>query len=306
MNTGFIVKDEFKDYKNFKDAYSRSDLVEAKISLLNFYRKVIGNDNANKKVSDDMLVGSIVHCLCLEPDKFDNEYFILDQYDARKKEGKEYLKKAKEENQGKTLIKKVLFKKAKDIADTAKSNKLFNSFVDNSSLIENSIYFIEPESGLRCKTRPDVIRLNDNIIIDLKTCNNSSLNKFKYSIFEKNYHIQAAMQVDGYLSATEKIVEKYIFVVLQNTKPYEPYFYEIDERIIESGRHEYKQLLLKIKHCLHTNKWDEDHKRLIHLMHPKSYDAPIPLKSSSSMLWEPSLALNKRMKNPVNENYFQV
>ncbi len=128
----------------------------------------------------------------------------------------------------------------------------------NKAKIEKSIFWKDEETGLICKTRPDIWNDSINILCDLKTSISANPHDFPYALKAYDYHIQAAMQIDGVFHATGQLIENFYFLVPPKKEPYMPYIYGIDQKTIEWGRREYKSALKIIKTCTEINKWNLD------------------------------------------------
>ena len=50
-------------------------------------------------------------------------------------------------------------------------------------------------------------------------------------------------------------VKDFLFLVIEKAAPYAISIYQLDETSLEQGRHEFKQLLVRYKHCLEANDW---------------------------------------------------
>ena len=122
--------------------------------------------------------------------------------------------------------------------------------------VEKSIYWIDEDTGLLCKTRPDIWSLIDGVglVFDLKTTNDASQEKFTRSIRDGDYHIQMAMQKDGLMYHGHDI-RYFGFVVSETKKPHYPFIYQATTEMIEQGQREYKEALKYMKFCIENNCW---------------------------------------------------
>jgi hypothetical protein len=53
----------------------------------------------------------------------------------------------------------------------------------------------------------------------------------------------------------QPVIKDFLFLVIEKSAPYAISIYQLDEASIEQGRHEFKQLLMRYKHCLESNDW---------------------------------------------------
>jgi hypothetical protein len=248
-------------------AISRSGISILKKSPLHFWNKYLNPDKEEEKGkegSSAMTIGTAVHTLVLQPSLWDSEFFLLEKVDSRTKAGKEYMQEVASKSKGKVLIKSEDAKKAQEIAAAMLEHKIVNSLLKGSN-IEKSLFWQDEESGLLCKARPDIWHPTINVIADIKTANDSSIDSFSYSVKQYNYHIQAAMQIDAVLANTGCEVSEFFFIVASTEAPYKPYVYLLPSEAIEIGRKEYKDALKILKKCFENKKWDVEREKIIPL-----------------------------------------
>ena len=92
-----------------------------------------------------------------------------------------------------------------------------------------SMFWTDKETGLKLKTRPDVCKSRKNVIVDVKTTNDGSPEKFSKDLANYDYPFQAVMQIDGVLqSGFMKQVDAYYWLVVEKQPPYSATLYEFD------------------------------------------------------------------------------
>ena len=133
------------------------------------------------------------------------------------------------------------------ILDSCYRDKTIQNVLKNIDY-QSSIFWTDKDTGLNLKTRPDVIKSSKNVIVDIKTTNDGSPEKFTKSLTNFDYPIQAAMQIDGVLQGglMDK-VDYYFWLVLEKSPPYSAQLYEFtmeDRVFIEE---QYRFLLKRIK-----------------------------------------------------------
>lgn len=245
----------FNDYIKI-DAVSRSDLLNLNRSS-KYYLYISENGTED---TEAMRFGRMVHKYVLENNKFFDDYFLIEtKINKRTKIGKEALEDIKKEAGTKEIITNEELKLLDEIQKSLLSNKLISekglldNFLTEQTLIWETV--IDDNISIKCKCRSDKIRMTEksNSIIDLKTtCN---IDKFNNDIFLHNYHIQAAFYMDAFLAVTHKICDKFIFVVVEKTKPYLNDIFYIDNGSDEHlfGKSEYMKLLIKYSELKKNN-----------------------------------------------------
>lgn len=218
------------DYRK-KEFLSASDI---KLLLENPYKFKVGYQ---KPKSDNLALGSLIHTLILEPNKFEKEYLIMPELNLRTNEGKE--KKAELEtialNEKKTLIKNEVYNQALEVVENFNKTSISNLF-KQKGLAETS--FFGKIDDISCKCRPDFIISEKEIILDLKTTgveNGASADVFSKTIANFKYYIQASF----YLELTK--AKEFYFVVLETNNPFMVGVYKLDRQSLEFGMSEVRR-----------------------------------------------------------------
>lgn len=209
-----------------------------------------------------MLIGSATHTMLLEPELFDGEYLVAD-IDRRTTVGKELDAKAKLDNL--TVLKTEQKQIIDDMIASIKANKSATKMLKNGQA-EMSIFWQDKETGINCKARMDYVR-SEGIIIDLKTCLDASPAAFEKTILANNYHVQAAMYLDGLFEVGHTSVA-FCFIAVEKEAPYGVGVYTITDDYIEIGRKIYKAGLVKLKECLDLDFWPMYPDEIIELAPP--------------------------------------
>ncbi len=142
-----------------------------------------------------------------------------------------------------------------DVESMAKSIKKHATAQDliENAKYEKSIFWVDEESGLLCKARPDI--WHGNMIIDLKTTACASAKSFEYSATEYGYYLQAGMCLDAIKNIADEEHDNFIFVAVETIRPFSTVVYPLANEAIVQGRSDYKSALLQLKECFETNNW---------------------------------------------------
>ena len=245
---------------------SRSGLSKIKKSPLHYWEEYLDPGREREQPGKALVLGSMVHTLCLEPEKFDSEFAVLEKVDLRTTAGKQAKALFEERSHGKMIAQQDWYQLAQEISKKVIDHPRFDQLMYGAN-IEQSIYWVDEDTGLLCKTRPDIWNAQISVLCDLKTSADSSHEAFGYSVKNYDYHMQAAMQIDGVFKATGQNIagKRFCFFVAQTERPHKPYLYTLDERMIELGRTEYKNCLKILKKCQESNKWDKDRDHIIEI-----------------------------------------
>ena len=234
--------------KHGRDYFSPSQLKKlfVSVSSLTSYLK------KRWTTTSSMTLGTLVHCLILEPQEFTKRYVVLDDRGicnqiggarpSSTKKYKEWLSGFAEENKGKEFVTMKDMDIANKILKKAKSTGILQEwFTDGKAEVTVKGVakgYNEEFDGL-CIIDYDT----DFVSIDLKTTS-KPLSKFKYDANELGYDIQA--------SITNSLNNKeFIFVVVQTVEPYDIGIYTCSEFFMNRGKD-------KVNTALYNYKFYED------------------------------------------------
>ncbi len=231
---------------------SRSGLMELKRSPYHYWYKYLNPNYEPEPSTPSQILGNALHTLILEPNQFEERYFILPEFNKATKEGKARWQTIKSELGNKETLSSNQYQVLQAMVESFQKHELASQFLENAE-IEQSIYWTDPDTNVLCKCRPDILR--NNLICDLKTAQDGSSRSFQTAVFNYGYYIQAAMIQEALMEVKKIQIKDFLFLVIEKSAPYAVSIYQLDEPSLEQGRHEFKQLLVRYKHCLDTNDW---------------------------------------------------
>ena len=169
-------------------------------------------NGVRKEPTDNLILGSVIHTLILEPQKLESEYIIMPELNLRTNDGKaqkaEFEAEAKATN--KTLVKSEIYNQAEAVAKSFLKSSL-SSFLRGEVKAEAS--FFGEIDGVKVKARPDLILPEQKIIIDFKTTSQvggGSADGFAKMAANFAYYIQASL----YLEITK--YKQFYFIVISS------------------------------------------------------------------------------------------
>jgi hypothetical protein len=115
-----------------------------------------------------------------------------------------------------------------------------------------SIFWQCPETGLKMKTRPDVVF--GDCIIDIKTAEDGSPASFAKDCANYDYPIQALMQIEG-VRSTGREVNSYYWAVFEKKAPYNATLYEFTWDDQEALREQYVELKRLASEAIQRNEF---------------------------------------------------
>lgn len=205
---------------------------------------------ANRKSSKSFELGSCLDDLVFDRDNLLKRYAFEPDFGPKNRNpGKQLWEKWKE-NLGDKISIPFEAQQAIDAMFASLSAHPFvqRYFATMPNFTQTSIFWTDPESGLWCKARLDIIMLEVPIVIDLKSSGKSiSPTGWQRTLAEFNYPLQGAFYLDGVSIVLGKKYDKFVHCVVESTAPYQVAAYELGERSIAQGRRDYKELLRRYK-----------------------------------------------------------
>ncbi len=246
-----MIVDISNEEYHASEGYSKSALMLFKQSPIKFYYEYV-LDNKEEKQSDDMLLGTLVHTMTLEPENI-AQYIPRPKINRQTKAGKEEFAKFNEyatENKL-TAIDIEVYEQAKAMSDCVLSNSIAKSIIDKAAK-EKSLYWFDELTGLTFKSRPDL--LDAKISGDLKTCRDITNIGFSRACVDHGYYLQAAMCKLA-MQANDLDFERFVFICVSKSEPYQVVNFVLDEQAIEYGINQFKWWSMKLAEELEKNDW---------------------------------------------------
>jgi hypothetical protein len=203
-----------------------------------------------------MRLGTAFHTALLEPEKFGQTFVMAPKFDRRTKEGKAAAEVWEAENVGKTTLiteqMTAIESMALSVTHHAGAARLLAS-----GRAETSTFWIDQETGIECKCRPDFLSMEGEIvtsIVDVKTCCDASAEGFSRAIASLGYDVQAAFYQDG-IKAVAGVTVPFYFIAVEKEAPYVVAAYKASDEMIEVGRAKYRGALQLLKWCQSNKCW---------------------------------------------------
>lgn len=263
MKDGIYTDLSIIDYHKNDTHISSSSVKKAKKSLKDFWHYL----HSEKERKSHFDFGNVFELALLEPLEITRKVAVFDhtkrpfpENNFNKKENKEWKEKWIRDNKDKYQInqhdtKQESYDQVVEMVSSCKANAVINKAIQNVDY-QYSIFWTDEETGLKLKTRPDVIKLKKNVIIDIKTCKDASPHGFSYDACKLDYPIQAIMQIMGVVkSGLMDSVDAYFWLAVQKTAPFHAELYEFEKDDQESIHAVYRHVLRKIAQARKENKY---------------------------------------------------
>lgn len=213
---------------------------------------------AKREPSDAMLFGSMLHCLVLEPQDFENRYLCLEDGDICAQIGgakpratkayKEWYQVTISEAGEREIVATNDYLSAKIIASNVLHNRASAKVLDKGWEHEKPIEW----EFKNFMFKGFIDGKGDKVVFDLKTCSDASPTKFHREIISNSYYLQAAM----YLYAVGENLTYYIIAVDRKGGVS---VHKLEDRLIEHGMVEYNKLLDRFNECILKDDFDKSY-----------------------------------------------
>lgn len=199
-------------------------------------------------------LGRILHAMILERKEYAS-YIVRPNFgDGRLKETKE-AKKAFEETtpEGAFIISEDEHSKAQQMGVALLANDFFRETL-KASATEVTTWWRDDATGIQCRARLDIVPpMESGVLIDIKTTEDASPDEVARSIFNNDYHLQAA----HYLEAANKAsggqhYTDFIFAFVERNPPFACALYVLDPSALGRGQAMRTTALIALKEAIET------------------------------------------------------
>lgn len=209
--------------------------------------------------TDAMIYGSMVHCLVLQPELFNERYLAIDDSEICSQIGgakpratkvyKEWYEEQLQQAGTRAIVDTDDYKNAQVVAWNVKTNRASRKVLSLCPDREKPIEW----DFMNFQFKGFMDGAGSKAVFDLKTCPDADRNKFQRDIINNSYYLQAAMYLYGsgigaqdyYIIAADKIGGISVHL--------------LDVHLLEYGMKEYEYLLGRFNECILSDRFDESH-----------------------------------------------
>ena len=213
--------------------------------------------NEKFEPTDSMILGSVVDCLLLTPDEFENQYLVIPKIDRRSKAGKEAYAEAqsKAAENNLTIVSEAQYNTAQIMVEQVWNNQEAATILNATTETQKRIEW--KHKGLPFNGFLDgagQFEQGKKFIFDLKTTSDSSLDNYTKQLINLKYDLQIAMY---YLAYTRQNFEQPMafHIVVENKAPYTCNVFRLSDTVLETGKQIYDKLCDDFKNCLENDLW---------------------------------------------------
>lgn len=247
-----------QEYHSDLEVQSCSQLKQMLSSPAHFQAQFTEPNGASKAKD----FGTLVHTLVLEPHRLALDYAVYPE----KRDGRDTAFKAfVAAHPGQQVIDEVQLHEARTAAERLLGRRVslnekdkgrpFGDYLAESER-EVCVYYTDPTTGVRCRTRFDV--RHPEVILDVKTAAMIARATWLQSALKLHYDMQAYMySLADCLYSGREHPRPFIFVVAESESPYSTSVFRAGESFMREGASKYARALSAFAACSRVDYWPD-------------------------------------------------
>jgi hypothetical protein len=206
-----------------------------------------------------------IHAMLLEPFAFDDNFAVYDgRRDKRVKEYQDFLATAGTRN----IITPAEKARAQILADAYRANDMVEMLLsDPGTSYEVNMVWADPETGLQCKGRGDVINITRReedgwvflTVADIKTFYTTDPRQVARDARKNGWFLQLAHYAEGAVHQFQldpkKLTVRWFSIIAEQDAPHDCSMIEWGSRVQSEARAELRHLLGELKACTDADSW---------------------------------------------------
>lgn len=196
--------------------------------------------------SAEMRFGSMLHCLVLEPDQFEERYAIAPDVDKRTTAGKEAFARWQFNNKGKDAVSVDEYDRANRMADAVMRQA--GSLLTGGEAEKPVLW---ERDGALLKAKMDYV---GECIVDLKTTSADDEEGLIRAAWTFGYHISAAAYQEAAEVLTGRKLDK-MFVFVTKTEPHDVVILKAGDEFLSRGKAKWDAAIRLYSACMEFDNW---------------------------------------------------
>lgn len=236
----------------------------------------------SKEPTPDMDTGTLAHAALLEPDKVTDLFPIYPAEILAKKDGKVSADGAISTNAakdwrdahraaGRIPVKQEQFDRVAEMVKSIKAT--LAPWLVHDAICEHSIYWVDEETGLLCKCRPDFLVRGPRFILvmDLKTTDDPTPAQFAKRVGQIGHWIQPPHYMAG-VKATFGDAPEFIFAAQENDYPFRCVTHELRPSDLEAANSARRKHLDGLAECKRSGNFADNWDGKVNALELKPWD----------------------------------
>jgi PDDEXK-like domain of unknown function (DUF3799) len=201
--------------------------------------------------TESKALGSLVHCLMLEPAVYDRDFFVMPNLNLRTNEGKAIKQEILAKNVGKIEISDEMLVHANGMRSKIQANAKAMRLLEVGRK-EASFYWTCKYSGLNFRSKLD--QSSSKHFCELKTCRSASPEFFSKEIHDRNYDLSLYHYRESIRNVMD-VEPPAHFIVVEPEPPYTCQVYDAGQAVFELGHHKWLSAVDRLTNALKTGIW---------------------------------------------------
>lgn len=259
-----------QEYHSDKNAVNSSSLKKMIKSPLAFHESFYGEKD---EPSEAMKFGTLAHLALLQGDLFREKYIVMPEFESRTADGK-----VSESKNTKFYKDQVIEWKKTVPADalvvTSEERKNLFGIIDSilkhkiaSNLLKNGKpeicgYWVDPETGIKCRMQADFLTFDGETLVDVKTTQDCSWPEFRRSVESYEYSFQMEMYAEGIKQITGKRPSNIVWLAVESKPPFEVRAYLMSPHYEVIGAYNFKKAIRRLKDCINSGDFSGEQKEI--------------------------------------------
>ncbi len=217
-----------------------------------YYARASFNPAQIVEESHEFDIGKASHLIVLEPKEFDRRVAIIDLPDYRSLEAQQARRLYRQAGRIPLLEREheMLLEMR-----TALRRHEVGRFAFKGGKAERSYFWIDAETGIWCKARPDYTLPHGRYAVDYKTSTSANPEHFSRVMRNLGHHLRAAWYLDAYEAVEGRRPERFHFIVQSTRRPHLVAPIELDPEAEGWGRLLCRHARQTFRRCLETKDW---------------------------------------------------
>ena len=196
--------------------------------------------------------GRAVHAALLQPDRYDDLVTIMPE--GKERRGN-WWKKFSADHAGTDILSFAEGEAVEDIRLRVRAHPLARVLLDpGTAQTEVSYFWTDPDTGVRCRARADVLNEAHHMAIDVKKVTSCDARTIGRRFADFKYHAQQAWYGDGLLELGWPL-DTFVFLCIEGEFPHTVRLVTCKDVDVDAGRQANLIARRRFAECLETDEW---------------------------------------------------